>query len=423
MSRQEQAAIRRAGEVFSPRTLFIIIAIGIVAFVGMLYLQLFADSGDPDFEIGPNTYSNSALGHKALLETLRRLKIPVVVSRFRSSEKAGSGSLLVLAEPDTSAASDALLGGFGNLAHGLLVMPKWQGKRDQRKPRWIGRMDPVAAGIVEAILKSTQVGGRAKRLSGTFTIGIPAMGGTIALTDPQIIVDSRLKPIVTLQDGILIGESQLGSGQQWVLSDPDLIANHGIDEKDNAIVAVTLIEQLLPRSGVVIFDEAIHGFEQRPNLLKSAFRLPFIIVTVSTAVAILLAIWAAMTRFGRPEPDARALQPGKVTLIRTTADLVRQASRKSGAVELILGRYLRAHIADILARVNAPRGLTESQQVAWLDNLAVARRPPLPPLSAAIESARRPDAGDSGKSTRLAADLHAWKQEFLYGLGKSSGNR
>ncbi|HEY1384399.1 MAG TPA: DUF4350 domain-containing protein [Dongiaceae bacterium] len=422
MNQAEQMEARRASEVFSPRTLIIVIAVGVLAFVGMLYLQLFGAAGDPDFEVGPSTYSRSAIGHKALLETLRRLDIPVVVSRFKSGEKANSGSLLVLAEPDISEAPDTLLGEFGDMPHGLLVMPKWQGVRDRQKPRWVGRMILVDPGRVTSILKEAQVGGKPKRLKGTFTVNVPQMGGTIELSDPQVIVESNLKPVVTLRDGILIGEAQSDSGQQWVLSDPDLIANYGIDQKDNAVVAVSLIEHLRPRSGVVIFDETIHGFEQRPNLLKSAFKLPFSIVTLSTAVVLLLAIWAGVTRFGRPEPEGRALRSGKVTLIGTTADLMRQASRKSGAVELILTRYLRAQIADMVARVNAPRGLSDMQQVALLDSLAEARRLKLPPLGQAVEAVRG-EAKDAARSTRFAAQLHAWKQEFLHGIGTGSGDR
>jgi hypothetical protein len=422
MSRQEHAETGRPAELFSPRTLLFIIAVGVLAFVGMLYLQLFGEAGDPGFEIGPSTYSSSAIGHKALLETLRRLDIPVVISRFRSSEKATGGSLLVLAEPDDSETAAVLLGGFGNVPHGLLVMPKWEGTRDRSKPRWVGRMDPVDEGRVTSILKTAEIDGKPKRLTGTFTVDVPQFGGTIQLTDPQVIVGSTLNPMVSLQGGVLIGESVVGNGKQWVLSDPDLIANYGIDEKDNAVVAVSLIEHLRPSSGVVVFDETIHGFEQRPNLLKAAFKLPFSIVTLSTAVAILLAIWAGVTRFGRPEPDGRALQSGKVTLIGTTADLMRQASRKSGAVELVLTRYLRAQIADMVARVNAPRGLSDIQQVALLDSLAEARRLKLRPLNEAIEAIRS-EAKDSARSTRLAADLHAWKQEFLHGIGTGSGDR
>ena len=423
MSAQGETAAKRPGELFSPRTLLAIIAIGTAAFVGMVYLEMFGID-DPDFEIGPSTYSSSALGHKALMETLRRLDVPVVVSRFRTAEKTGSGSLLVLAEPDDSDISEQLVKGFGDLPHGLLVLPKWSGRRDGSKPRWVETMGLVSLDDVEEVLKRAGTDGMAKRLTGTFTVEAPDFGGKIELTDPQIMIGAAVKPIVTLQGGVLIGEANLGSGQQWVLSDPDLISNHGIDQGDNAIVAVSVIEALRPGGGAVIFDETIHGLELRPNLLRTAFELPFGIVTLSAAVAIALAIWAGLMRFGRPDPSQRALQPGKVTLIRTTADLLRQGSRK-GTVELVLTRYLKAQIADLVARLNGPRGLDENRQIAWLDDLAVARRlgSRLQPLAAAIETTAKSHSTDPGRALRLAADLHAWKQEFLYGVAKGSSDR
>jgi hypothetical protein len=424
MSTQGETAAKRPGELFSPRTLLAIIAIGTAAFVGMVYLEMFG-TDDPDFEIGPSTYSSSALGHKALMETLRRLDVPVVVSRFRTADKTGSGSLLVLAEPDDSDISEELVGGFGDLPHGLLVLPKWDGRRDSSKPRWVETMDMVSVEAVESVLERAQVDALVKRIEGTFTLDVPKLGGQIELTNPQIMIDTRgLTPVVSLKGGILIGETDLGSGRQWVLSDPDLISNHGIDQGDNAVVAVSIIEALRPGGGAVIFDETIHGLELRPNLLRTAFELPFSIVTLSAAVAIALAIWAGLMRFGRPDPSQRALQPGKVTLIRTTADLLRQGSRK-GTVELVLTRYLKAQIADLVARLNGPRGLDENRQIAWLDDLAVARRlgARLKPLAAAIEATAKSHSTDPGRALRLAADLHAWKQEFLYGLAKGSSDR
>ncbi len=425
MTARDDTAKGRAGDLFSSRVLVAIVAIGILAFVGTVYLTVFSDGGEPSFEVSPTTYSSSALGHKAFLQILRRLEVPVVVSRFKSGEKAGPGNLLLLLEPMGRKTPDNLVGTFGNLPHGLLVLPKWSGKADPDKPSWIRKMDPVPVPEIEPILKEAQIGGAVQRQSGTFTLDLPAFGGTISLTDPQTITGSNLKPVVTLQGGILIGENRGGSGRQWVLADPDLLSNHGIDEADNAVVAVALIDHLRPPGGVVIFDETIHGFEQPPNLFKAALRLPFLVVTVSAAIALLLAVWAGMLRFGRPQAEGRALQPGKVTLIRTAADLLHQAGRRSGAVELVLSRYLRAQIADMLARVNGPRGLDEARQVAWLDHLAGAQRarPPLKPLVDAIEAASRAGGADAARALHLAADLHAWKQEFLDGLGKSSLNR
>jgi 2-phospho-L-lactate guanylyltransferase len=58
-------------------------------------------------------------------------------------------------------------------------------------------------------------------------------------------------------------------------------------------------------------------------------------------------------------------------------------------------------------------------------DLAVARRlgARLQPLAAAIEATAKSHSTDPGRALRLAADLHAWKQEFLYGLAKGSSDR
>lgn len=424
MSARGTGADDASRTLFSPRVLVAIIAIGIMAFVGMLYISIFGGNGDPDVEVGPNTYSSSAIGHKGLVDTLRRLDIPVVISRYDSGNKANSGSLLVLAEPDETQTSADRLGGFRNAPNGLLVLPKWDGKPDRRKPRWVSEMDKLPVDDVASVLDRAHVGGKVARLQGTKTINAAVLGGEIEFADLQVITDSKLKPILALREGIVIGEIS-GPDRQWVLSDPDLLSNHGLDEADNALVAVTLIERLRPSGGVVVFDETIHGFESRPNLVKAAFELPFVMVTISGAIAIALSVWAGMTRFGRPEPAGRALQPGKVTLIRTTADLLQQASRRSGAVQLVLTRYLRAQIADMLARLGAPRGLDERRQVLWLDDIAetrqVTRR--LHPTAEAVETMARSGTLDPAKALRIAIDLHAWKQEFLNGLGKSSVDR
>lgn len=408
-------------ELFSARALAAIFVVGILALVGTVYLLVFGDGGEPTLEVRPTTYSSSALGHKALLETLRRLQVPVIVSRFKSGEKAGPGSLMVLLEPDTDHVKDGLVGGFRNVPRGLLVLPKWQGARDRKKPSWVGTMTLLPLDAIEPILKETQIEGMVQRVTGTFTVEVPDLGGTIEITDPQVLVGADLKPIVTLKGGVLIGETTQVNGRQWVVADPDILSNHGIDQADNAVVAVSMIENLRPRSGVVIFDETIHGFEQRPNLMKAALELPFGIVTLSVLAATLLAVWAGTMRFGRPQADGRALQPGKITLIRTAADLLHQAGRRGGAVELVLTRYLRAQVADTLVQVNAPRGLDERRQIAWLDNLASTRKPHvrLQPLADAIEAAARSGKTDPARALRLAADLHAWKQEYLHGLGKA----
>jgi hypothetical protein len=44
-------------------------------------------------------------------------------------------------------------------------------------------------------------------------------------------------------------------------------------------------------------------------------------------------------------------------------------------------------------------------------------------LADAIEAAARSGKTDPARALRLAADLQAWKQEYLHGLGKASIDR
>ena len=84
MSVQAEAKTGRPGEVFSPRTLLAIIAIGTAAFVGMIYLEMFGID-DPDFEIGPSTLSwNIAVpGPGGILNRTTELRPEGASVRFR----------------------------------------------------------------------------------------------------------------------------------------------------------------------------------------------------------------------------------------------------------------------------------------------------------------------------------------------------
>src|SRR5581483_5206708 len=84
--------------------------------------------------------------------TLRKLDIPVQISRFRSLEKAGPGSLLLVIEPDAGVLAHAMLPKLRSLPHVLLVLPKWSGWTDRSKPIWIDRMDLLPKDVPQKIL-------------------------------------------------------------------------------------------------------------------------------------------------------------------------------------------------------------------------------------------------------------------------------
>ena len=99
--RQRQCRGRAMSEraVFAPRTVFWLVTVGTISFVGALVLSLLVGDGGSVRSADANTFSYSAIGHRAFVEILERVEMPVLVSRYDSAGKAGASSLLVIAEP------------------------------------------------------------------------------------------------------------------------------------------------------------------------------------------------------------------------------------------------------------------------------------------------------------------------------------
>jgi hypothetical protein len=243
--------------------------------------------------------------------------------------------------------------------------------------------------------------------------------GAIKITQPQFLDDDDLKPLISGTDGILLGEYARGGTRLWVLSDPDLLSNQGIDEADNAAVAVGIMMALKKQGGRIIFDEAIHGFGESPALLRKIFELPYVIVTGTAAIVILFLVWAGSARFGAPQQNEAVLVAGKGTLVRNAADLL-SLGKSAG---MVLSSYLRTAISDAMRELRGPGGLDEAAQAGWLDRQAqrrglALRLAPLRDASLGVAQAHRPDMR---QALRLAIDIHHWKQEILNGTGGGSG--
>jgi hypothetical protein len=397
-------------------TLVLVIVIGLAAFVTATYLEMFDDGGGEPRTNGPSTYSRSAVGHRALAATLRNLDIPVQVSRFRSIDKAGNGSLLLVIEPEygETEAAKAILPRLKSVPHALLVLPKWEGWTDRNKPIWVERMELLPKQAPEKMLREVLPKAEIVRGEGILTQEVTRFGGTVKLDHPQTFTADNVSALVMTQDGnILLGAIQSGNRTLWILSDPDLLSNSGIDEADNGIVAVSMINALLPKGGTVVIDETVHGYEQRPNLMRTLLRPPFVTILISAIIAALVLAWAGTTRFGAPEVENEGLAAGKLTLVKSAAKLLRFGT---SAGNLLLS-YRRLVLADVMNELHGPHGLDEAAQAAWLDRAAAHRGleirilPTLDRMSAWAESGRI----DATRALRFAHELYRWKQEIVHG--------
>ena len=406
---------------FALRTVLILIVVGGCAIAGIVYLSLYGQNFGEPATVAPSIYSRSSIGHKAFLVTLRRLGVPIQVSRFNSAAKTGEGGLLIVAEPTDDQENDELLHKLDHLPQVLFVLPKWRAAPDSNDPRWAGAIELLPDDDVLDIYKKVMGSASLVRREGTVILPAAQFGGTVKLTRPQYIVDGDLKPLVSGPDGVVLGQYTFGSRRLWVLSDPDLISNQGIDEGENAGIAVAIIRALQQKGAPVVIDETVHGFGERPELLHKVFQLPYVIVTITGLLALLLVVWAGAVRFGAPQRSEPVLAAGKGSLIRNAADLL-SLGQSTG---MVLTNYLRLAMGEAMRALRGPNGLDEAGQATWLDAQAkrrgLGRRlGPLRDNALQIANTRKPD---SRLAVRLAIDIDQWKQEMLNGTRRGSSAR
>jgi hypothetical protein len=395
---------------FSKQTLVVVISITVLSLIVAIVLTVSGGDFEGRGSAGADAYSVSALGHRGLVELLGRLDVPVIVSRGDSGDKAKHG-LLIIAEPKIHSGDEARLT-LRVLATGaprtLVVLPKWYGTT---KPgaRWIERGMRLPLAEVESAVRSLDLQGAVDR-------GHPppswAIDGTFPqplLHTPQTLTSSNdLEPVIYDRDRVLLGRIKIGEAELWVLTDPDAFNNAGLHHAENARFMVDLIDQLR-HDGPVVFDETVHGHARKPGLLRVLFSFPLILATLQVLFIALIAIWAAMVRFGPRRSTPPPLAPGKDYLIRNTAALLRFGGHHAAS----LRRYLANNIQTVRNLLHAPESLSPAELVAWLERVRLLRggKISLPDLEAAVAGA----ASSPHRVVELADTVHRWRLEMTYG--------
>lgn len=465
----ETAAPRAVEGGFSRRALAWMAAVaGVSLLAGLLVSAFEADLGQRETAL-PSSWSEGALGHRALFELLAAAGLGVVTRQSRSAMGIGPQRPLVLAEPDPDAdpRSRAPAGrpssrraadpyerdALARQAVVVLVLPKWRGRPDPRHPGWVAGIELLPAdealGRIERTLGTLPVeglqvrrvtaggGGELScRLHGTAeaAAGDPAAAGSWApsvdLAPAQLIVPhAGLRPVVACGGGWLaaLRPAREEAPAMLLLADPDLLNNQGLGRSDHAALVVRLLAVELHASGVV-FDETIHGYYRDRGLLAEALRMPLLPATLHGLLVVGLALWAGAGRFGKPVPALRPPAPGKAVLIDNTAELL----ARGGHVADSLTRYYRYTLQAVAAHYFLPPDLPPAALAERLAQLSP--RPPAaggpagragPGELLAIEGriARLGAAGPRGqggeRAAALARSLYRWRSEMMDGPRES----
>jgi hypothetical protein len=197
-------------------------------------------------------------------------------------------------------------------------------------------------------------------------------------------------------------------GAVYVVSEPDLLNNHGLADQGVATQAMALIKGLRRGDGPVWMDVTLDGLGRKPNLLRALMEPPFLGATLCLAIAALLVCARALARFGAPVTAAPSGR-GKRALVAGTAQLVRIMHREGAMAP----RYVTAMREHALARLGARRsGPAEQDRLLASLEDALAR-----PVSYQNILAEAQTAGSADDLRRVAAKAYDWQK------GVTGGNR
>ena len=374
--------------------------------------------------IAADSFSSSALGHRLLSGFLKRSGFDVSVQRAAELLGARPGSVIVVAEPGEESDFESHSSQLFSQAdvHNtpiLLVLPKWTAVSNQKwREEWVSEVRARSELEIHKILD--EVGGgevnRVRQTQAPSQLSCTFQGEVVG--DIELLYPQYLKPksgdetIASTREGVLIvrrNSDELES-PLYIVSDPDLLNNHGLPRGNNVLVADRLFRDVL-ESRAVSFDEVVHGYAGPQSFLAELLRFPLVVAVFHGILLFGMVIWAGSVRFGKPRPSVPRLASGRRGLIDNTAKLLAYGGRiEAGAL-----RYFEEAISAVGNYYHVTRDLTKSQLMERVQaisnrrgveiNLADVRQELLDLDEAQVNT--------SSRAVRLVSRVHHWREEMM----------
>jgi hypothetical protein len=173
-------------------------------------------------------------------------------------------------------------------------------------------------------------------------------------------------PILGTDEAMILGSCPLAvaglEATVLVLSDPDLINNHGLALGDNAFVVADLFARFAADKSVIIdysrdnWLTRIEDQVQRDRTwddLKRFFAPPFALMWIGFLIAAFLTLWRAALRFGPLHPEHNSIGASKMMAIDARARLMRLSNRDGALVTDYSKARLAATATALFGAVHA----------------------------------------------------------------------
>lgn len=402
----------KAEQVFNPRVAIGLIAAGIAFFVALMLLVAYGGGATPRGDGRAHALSGSAVGFKGLVRLVEQFQDTYLIRGEYDLE--GENLLVVTVEEQTRPEQLRQLLDHRHGRATLIILPKWATVADPMRRGWVRSLGPFLGPSAQPAI-GTDVQIRPPREDDR-PAGIAAGEDILdGLSVPvprlaQSVSGKSLAPLVPLPgvDGAAL-LARLGDQPHYILADPDLMNNQGLDDAATARAALALIDRLNSTDADgVDFDVTLNGLGEASatgaSLLRLAFEPPFLVMTLALFAAALLAGLHGAARFGPIRRERRAIAFGKTALVENSAGLIRLAEREAslGAAYADVVRHEAAREAA------APHWLQGEELDRYLNRLGRAQPRSFSELAADLYNAR-----DRHSLMAAARALFQWKKDII----------
>ncbi|WP_417677497.1 hypothetical protein [Roseibium sp.] len=300
------------------------------------------------------------------------LIVPVYDTALNEDRKAPTTKEELLAQQDEYDLTTSVISIKAKKVPTLLVLPKW---------RTGMRLTGLAHPILNVETKRLKATVQKLTGDGSFT---PVFARTPFTRFPyrsdddknlsaeiyaaQMFRSKLCAPLLGTKDAMILAECPLDGGADpkartvLVLSDPDLVNNHGLRLGDNATIALDFLRSKAGKKNIVI-DYSQSDWLRDPSAepkrerswddLRRFFGPPFLTLWIGAALVLGLFLWRSALRYGPIRSDAAAPGASKNLAVRARARLMRMSGQDGALVGDYAAARLSATADALFGRVNA----------------------------------------------------------------------
>ena len=307
-----------------------------------------------------SSYRSTPFGTRAFFTLLEEsgYKVARFEKPFTALKDNDPGTLIVIAPPPTRNPDEEEFSALSKWveAGGLLIIVDH--KIDVSIGDAIVRTEPANAAAAVHPLQPT-----------LFTRNVEKVALSQHAT--RVRVDSRAATYHIGDDqAAVLADVQVGKGRIVLLTDPYVVANNGISEADNVIVALNVLAER--PAGKIAFDEYHHGYgsSSTGGGLMSYFRgTPVPWMMVQAGLIAVLVVYSYGRRFGRPVALRSERRTTNLEFVSSMANITRLARASDLAMQNIYSEFRKrlCRFSGVPARIENDKLAAVAARRAGLD--------------------------------------------------------